>query len=281
MKRFLFFLSIITFNLPISKAQDDLFPEMTPWTRETEIRTFDTETLWEYINGAAEYYLRFGFQKLEVVEYALNENNYIKAELYWHSSPLNTFGIYAFERPSDGNFLNIGKEGYKAVSALNFYSGYCYVKIHSNQTDSLTLKTIEDIATAISEKLANQSEGVAELRLLPEKYKVAHSEKYIPENFLGYKLFKNVVTATYRDEKCEYELFCILHQSDSEGTDLLKRYAAQMKADTIIYSDTVYSFDDRFNGQISMIVTSKMLMGVVNASNNQQSGSILQKILSE
>lgn len=281
MKRFLLLLAIIAFNLPIIRAQTDLFPEMKAWTRETEIKTFDTETLWEYINGAAEYYLRFGFQKLEVVEYALDENNYIKAELYWHASPLNTFGIYAFERPGDGDFLNIGNEGYKAVSALNFYSGNCYVKIHSNQTDNFTLKTIEDIAKAISEKLASQTEEVEELKNLPKENRLAHSEKYIPENYLGYSFFKKVITASFQDDKISYEIFCIAFENNNSALEPLKRYAAQMKLDFDIKSDSVYTFDNVFNGQVSIIVSKSMLWGVVNAKPEHESEIILRKILEE
>lgn len=279
MKRTVLFLLVLSLGVPVIMAQTDLFPEMKPWTRETEIKTYDTETLWEYINGAAEYYLRFGFQKLETVEYALDENNYLKAELYWHSSPLNTFGIYAFERPSDGGFLNIGNEGYKAASALNFYSGNCYVKIHSNQTDSFTLKTIENIATAISEKLASQGGEVSELKILPEEQRIAHSEKHIPENYLGYSFFKNVITASFQDDKNSYEMFCIAFENNDSALEPLKRYATQMNLESDFKPDTIYTFDDVFNGMVSVIVSNSMLWGVVNAKPENESGNILRKIL--
>jgi len=96
-----------------------------------EPMTFSPETLYDYINGAAEIYLQYNFQELVVQEYENDAGAFVTIEIYRHDTPLNTFGIYSQERYFEGTFLKIGAQGYYENGILSFFKGRYYVKLSS------------------------------------------------------------------------------------------------------------------------------------------------------
>jgi len=60
-----------------------LFPEIKGWEISGEIKVYTPETLYDYINGAAELYLSYDFQELQVAEYLNEKNASIIRSLSW------------------------------------------------------------------------------------------------------------------------------------------------------------------------------------------------------
>lgn len=254
---------LCTLNISASSV----FPEIDGWNKSDKINTYDSETLWEYINGAAEYYLGYNFSKLEWIEYSLSEDIYIKAEIYHHTNPINAFGIYAYERTSDGEFLDIGNEAYLVHSSLNFYIDKYYIKIYSHKSDENTIKAINEIAEKLAENIMPKSQNPEELLLLPKEGLVAHSEKYMPSNFLGYSFFKNVVTAKYLVQNENVDFFAIEYQSNEDAVANLEQYLKFLKSEKQADMNSVFELDDTFNGKLFILITDKKLIGVIDASN--------------
>jgi len=100
-----------------------LFPEIEGWKRSGNIQVFTSESLFDYIDGAAELYLSYDFHQLQVAEYHDQEETIITVEVYGHKTPLHAFGIYSQERPREANFLDIGAQGYVEETMLNFVIG--------------------------------------------------------------------------------------------------------------------------------------------------------------
>jgi hypothetical protein len=47
----------------------NLFPVLAGWTQQNAIQKYNPDNLYEYINGAADLYLTYDFQELQVAEY--------------------------------------------------------------------------------------------------------------------------------------------------------------------------------------------------------------------
>lgn len=271
----LIFISLILFTSKLFAATN--FPEIEGWKKSETIKTYDSETLWEYINGAAEYYLAYEFSQLEWVEYSISEDVYIKAEVYHHSSPINAFGIYAYERSSDSEFLTIGNEGYMAHSALNFYIGNCYIKIYSHNNTESTISAIKSIANKLSDNIDDSPTKPEELNALPQQNLSAHTEKYKPENYLGYSFLKNVINAKYQLNDEEVEFFSIVHSTDEEALNNFQQYLDFLKSDIKPEVNNIYELDDLFNGKLFILVTDQKILGVLNASSLKTAKSLLDK----
>ena len=92
--------------------------------------TYFPETLFEYINGAAEIYISYDFRELIVAEYKKNDaSDSLAVEIYDMGNLKNSFGIYSAERYPDNEFLSLGTQGYQEEGTLNFLIGRYYVKL--------------------------------------------------------------------------------------------------------------------------------------------------------
>jgi len=54
---------------------ESLLPELESWTLVDSPQVYHPENLFEYINGAAESYISYGFKELIVAEYKVRDND--------------------------------------------------------------------------------------------------------------------------------------------------------------------------------------------------------------
>src|SRR5512137_576823 len=81
------------------------------WTRAKEIQMFGSADLWEYIDGAAEQYLTFGFQDLATSKYTDASGAVVAADIYRMSDNVHAFGIYRQEVNAKARPVPVGVEG--------------------------------------------------------------------------------------------------------------------------------------------------------------------------
>lgn len=260
------------------QAQDHInFPETDGW-KLNKTAIYNSETLWEYINGAADYYLNYGFNKLDVAEYQRTENEYIKLEIYQHNNYLNSFGIYAYERPSETTFLELGAEGYIEHSSINFYGKQWYVKIHTHQKDEDAIQTIKNIAKKVSDMMGKETFPPKDIVVFPGENKIEHTEKYYPTNFLGMSFFSNAISADYKHEDSKYSIFIISEETSKHAETTLGKYFEFTKTTDELAENKIYTINDFFNGQISIMQNKNRLIGIMNMKDKEQAEEILLKI---
>jgi hypothetical protein len=77
----------------IVTGQDYNFPELKGYKISYNYPVYTPDNLWDYIDGAADTYLAFGFENLHIAEYSKGKN-IIKVEIYKHPDNVQAFGIY-------------------------------------------------------------------------------------------------------------------------------------------------------------------------------------------
>jgi len=105
-------LATITLPAAATSKTDAFFPDMTGWKKTEGPTSYAPDSLYQYINGAAEVYLSYDFRELTVVTYENANEDSITIEIYRHATPNDGFGIYSQEKPRSGSYLKIGAEGY-------------------------------------------------------------------------------------------------------------------------------------------------------------------------
>jgi len=107
--RFRFFLLILVFLVAIPsgakggekmKAGADFsFPqEAAGWKWDGKDRVYNSRTVFDYIDGAAELFLAYGFKDLTVRRFEKLGQPPIIAEVYEMGSPEDAYGVFSFER---------------------------------------------------------------------------------------------------------------------------------------------------------------------------------------
>ena len=200
--------------------------EVAGWTQGDEVRFFDADTLYEFINGAAENFLIYGFEKVVTADYDNAEQpSPVVVEIYQMADPRNTFGIYASERNPDSTFKSIGAEGYVGGTAVNFWAGNYYVKMTAFQESESLQSEMEKLADAISRKIGDTgAQALPEIALFPTENQVPHSIRYLAQDVLGQRYFTYGFEAVYKTNDRESKLVIAIPGDEDAAKEAIDKY---------------------------------------------------------
>jgi hypothetical protein len=272
---------LIGFLLMLSgsaSAQEFSFPELEGYKKITNYPVFVPENLWDFINGAADTYLAYGFADLHVAEYKKGKN-VIKLEIYRHKDNTMAFGIYSTERSPSFRFINLGTQGYIADGAINFFKGNFYVKIRTYSKSEKTLQSTESLALKVSNMLPGNTEMPAVLSKFPESGKKLNEDTYINESVLGHKFLNKAFKATYEIGSDNFSVFIIKTESHDEAWKTAKDYLASAGTDTLESGSGKYILRDGYNGTIFLAYKDNIVVIISGLSKDQT--EIAEKYSSE
>ncbi len=265
------YLFTLTCLFSISLFGQKNYPQIEGWKISNET-TYNSDSLWILIDGAAEAFLRYDFSEMRRVEYSQN-NNYIEVQVYHYKDNENAFGIYSQERPSKGHYIEMGVQGYQDKGTLNFLAGPDYIKMHSNAEDDTTGKIMFQIANELAKKTDPSPAFPATLKLFPAENKVPNSEQLISKDFLGYSFFTNVYQASYDEKGNGCFMFILNCNSEADAKQLVQKYCDAIKS-KCDFSDL--KIKDPNNGFVYLAIKGNLLMGVYNAKKKNFAHQLLK-----
>ena len=125
--------------------------KLSDFERSSEIRTYDAENLWQYIDGAAEQFVGYGFEKLATAEYARADTT-LAVEVYLFSSVQGAFSIYSEYSDALSEFADLGTAGFISRGELFFYRDKYFAYLNCYGWD-IPEKTLQRIGLAIDSLL--------------------------------------------------------------------------------------------------------------------------------
>lgn len=163
-------------------AYENLYPQASEspeqtFKLETKVTEYRGDGLYDFLNGGAELYFAYDIVAAASAEYKVGQNGIIEVAIYDMGTSANAFGIYSIGRYAKAEYVDIGNEGIKTSSTLDFWKGRYYCKLVSFDETMESQKAMVALGTT----LANNIEaGVSPelLTLLPEEAKMPKSEKY-------------------------------------------------------------------------------------------------------
>jgi len=244
------------------------FPEIKGWKILEEYPVYFPHNLWDYINGAADAYLSYEFEKLFIAEYIKDKNQSIKVEIYQHKSPVFAYGIYSQERSADYHFIPIGIQGYSEESLLHFIQDRYYIKINSASGKIKNAKDIRIIAKEVSKMLGGEKELPDAVSWFPEDNKIQYSGKFIAKGFLGHEFLNEVFTAEYSVDNNVFSLFIFQRKDRAECKKIVIDYYRFLKKQE--EPDEGYQLiNDPYNGKIMIIWEDNFICGIFNLDNEK------------
>ncbi|MDO9341378.1 MAG: hypothetical protein Q7T72_12745, partial [Bacteroidales bacterium] len=249
-------------------AQEFVLPELEGFKKTTNYPVFGPENLWDFINGAADTYLAYGFVDLHVAEYKKGKN-VIKLEIYRHSDNTMAFGIYSTERSPSFRFMNLGAQGYIADGAINFFKGNYYVKIRTYSKSEKTLQSTESLALRVANMLEGGSEMPAVLSKFPEIGRKMNEETYINESVLGHKFLNKAYKAIYEIGSDNFSIFIMENSSTEEARKSVEAYLAATGIDAVESGSGKYMLKDGYNGTVFLAWKDNLIVIISGLSKDQ------------
>ena len=161
-------------------------------------QAYAKKTLFEHINGQAEIYLKYGFQKsvFAIYQNRKNQKDQIELDIYDMGNVLQAFGIFSRFRNEDrpGGF---GLESYLDDHSALFYQGRYFVMFYAAEANPDFLRQFSKL---VSLKISDPSSPPKEIGYFPKNGLKPGSIQYFPEGLLGHQFLKRGFQGTYIEE---------------------------------------------------------------------------------
>lgn len=241
-----------------------LLPGYEPWKFSEAPQNYLPETLYEYINGAAEIYLAYDFKELIVGHYERpDQEASISVEIYDMGSDTNSFGIYSAERFSESQFISVGNQGYLEEDVLNFIVGKYYIKLLCFDCGEKSEEFLKLFSLEIVKKVKDKGRLPPFLELFPKEGLIENSEKFILHNFMGYSFLYNGYVANYKLEDLEFDCFYIEGKSVDNAQNMLKQYLDTKQQQNIQKISMGYRLKDRYYHNIYLARVENTICGIL------------------
>ena len=200
------------------------------WKRDGKIIFYDRDTLSDRINGEAELYLPYGFDRMVAARYSSEKTPAagIDVEIYRMASLLDSFGIYSNYRQKDGQLINIGAESNLSGSQLFLYQGRYFIHIQTTGTDSYNSDALTECAKLVAASLPGERNRPSELSAFDRPEIVKGTERYLPQSLLGYDFLNRGVMAEAVIDGANFQLFRLIGTDTGSVSASFGRFKSQL-----------------------------------------------------
>jgi hypothetical protein len=134
------------------------------WNMEGQEESYGPDTLFDYMDGAAELYLAYNFRSMKVARYSKGEGPRIVLELYQMGSSEDAFGIFSFER--EDQEAGVGQGSEMGGGILRFWKGRYFASIYG-EADGLEPAIVE-VGKALASRIQEVGKPPELMAVLPD-----------------------------------------------------------------------------------------------------------------
>ena len=259
----------VGFEVPLWAAPLESLPPkkdlLEGWTLAEGPRPFTKKTLFERINGEAELFFKYGFQKsvFAVYQNKKNRENQVELDIYDMGNVLQAFGVFSRFRNEDrpGGF---GLDSFLDDHSALFYQGKYFVMLYAPEANQETLRQFSKL---ISIKISDPSPPPREISYFPKDGLKPGSIQYFPEGLLGRQFLKRGFQGTYvekaEDGKTvevqakvedkdrtktghkESKLFLAIFQDSQKAINALRDFKEDLSKKGKVSSGSIIEFETR------------------------------------
>lgn len=253
-------------------------PDLQDWRMDGGVEVYMPDNLYEYINGAAEGYLDYGFRKLATCRYIRNgsEENEITVDVYDMEVPLQGFGIYACERFPEARFIELGAQGHISDTDLGFWQAKFYVKmVFFGQSDN-PQNLLLGFGKRISARIERNPPQPKFFEVLPNRHRLPNTEQIFLKAPLGHTFLSPAYQVSYEGEERPAMLFVSIARSASEAAQRLEKYREHLKnieASTSFaqgFPEGCLHVQDRYAGECVIGQNGRFLVVLVGKAKDDQ-----------
>ena len=271
------------------------------WTLASGPQTYTKKTLFEHVNGQAELFFKYGFQKsaFAVYQEKKNQKNQIDLDIYDVGNVLQAFGIFSRFRNEDRP-AGIGLDSYLDDYSLLFYQGKYFVMLYAVESNPPILK---ELGMAVSSKILDRSLPPKEIDYFPKEGLKPGSIQYLSEGLLGYQFLRRGFQGTYVEkdkvkdedkakakvevkaevEEKEFSLFLAIFKDSQDAENALKIYRDDLSKKGKVHPEVSAPFgsnalkgEDPYRGKVIVVSKGFYLAGIIGFENVKSAENLLE-----
>jgi hypothetical protein len=211
--------------------------EVIGWKWDGKQETYDAQSIFKYIDGAAEVYLAYNFQGLKVGHYDREGRPKLIADVYRMGTAEDAFGVFSFERQDDDAAIGQGSEF--GGGLLRFWKGSYFVTVYADGEAPDAERAVLDLGKAIAAAIGETGSPPDIVRALPgeEAGLVDRSVRFVRshvllnqrffvshDNILGLDRKTGVALATYVRGNRQVTLLAIRYPDEAKAVAALTAF---------------------------------------------------------
>lgn len=208
------------------------------WSVDGRVETYDPNDVYEKIDGAAELYLRYGFQRLHYVTIA-HDADLVTVELYDQGTATNALGVYSEQREPDRAVERDGQlELYRTpAGCIGRYDRY-YFKIAGNSGGPAVLAKAAQLAALIGTLPVEAVAKPLPQRVLEQRLGFASDQlEYVKSDAFQFEFAADFWFARLPDA-ADARLFLHEDKDAAEAQALLRRIVQEQKNEYSVIEDS-------------------------------------------
>jgi hypothetical protein len=227
-------------------------------------RAFARDTLYEYVNGHAEYYITAGFEGLAVGEYGADAQGQpsLVVNLWDMGRPLHAFGVLMDEAGNDAAPLPGAVLGFRTSNGLSLAHGRYYVQVNSYAPGAEVAGGLPDLLAA----LGPADQAGAAVAQFPALGRVA-TTRFVKEGYRGLDMLANAMVRRFERDGVEIEAF-LVQGSPTQIATVDRQLQAFLDAEGMaregvpVGDHTIHRVSDRYEGDWFYVAAGGRLLGV-------------------
>lgn len=222
------------------------------------LREFNTETLFEYMNGNSEGYFAYGFTAMRGVT-CTNGTIDLVFDISRMESPDLAWGMFTANRDPKQPLWSRGVSGQITPRRATFAKGVYYVEVAANPAGDHT--ALLDRFLGVWERKIPGESAIPELvAAFPREGLTADSIRLVPESLLGFRMLRRGFLASYANGKA----FILPEASPEAAATLLEKFRARLAQTTPAQGLEGFDAQDKYLGRLSVLRKGRYLVGTVN-----------------
>lgn len=285
---FIFLISMIfsTRGKALEKIIESLPKEISGWKTEEKDEFYDRNALYEYIDGGAELYLTYDFQKVFARRFIKPDAPEIVLEIYDMNSSKDAYGIFSSERQDEE--AGIGQDSEYGGGLLRFWKDQYFVSVLAIGDEQIAQPVIFELGKKVAEAITATGERPEILKYLPQEnlinnrvrffhtHTILNRQYYLAgENILNLDRQSDCVFAPYQIDKNKGYFLIIKYENQSQAETGYMSFLANYLPEAL-----GTGFAQLENGKWTMAkTTSQFLMIAFEAPDKEWAAQLLLNVM--
>ncbi|MFP4488202.1 MAG: DUF6599 family protein [Bacteroidales bacterium] len=229
------FIILSAMNVSAQDLAGFLPDEINGYEASGQDKYYSPENLFSYINGGAELFISYNFDKVISRTYTMEGQPGIVAEIFDMKEAKNAFGVFSHGREVLDETYGQGSETYEG--AILFWKDQYYISIVTDEETGVSREAIRDLAAIIDRLIPEEGELPAILERIPEENLVPESvfyfHHYVWMNALFYISSENIlniddntdaVLARYTENQSAHYLLIVEYDTEEKAGEAYRSF---------------------------------------------------------
>jgi len=233
------------------------------WTQQGEARTYDSETLFDYMNGNSEGYFAYGFTLMKGVTCVNAAGDQLVIDVSEMGDPDRAWGFFVTNRDQRSPVEPIGSGGQVLPRRATFAKGRHYLEIAASP-DEDHREALRAFVTALEPRVPGPAAVPEAVAWFPAEGLAPDSIRLVPESVLGLRVLKSGFMGQYAVGRA----FVVPEATPSAATATMETLRARFTGAAAVtgLGDEAFAAQDQYLGRLLVFRKGARVAGVANVA---------------